>query len=209
MKVFGSSGTRGVANDELTPEFVLKIAKAAGTVWRTDRVALARDTRATGDMLADAAASGLASVGANVDRLGVVPTPGAQAYAESEGVPALMITASHNPPEYNGVKLIGDDGIELAVGSLERVEEKFLTEKFEEVRWSETGHSHVIEDSRERYVSQLLDSIDARPNRRREPHRRARPRTRCRVAHLTRILPQTRLYRRHGEQPTRRPLPRS
>jgi phosphomannomutase/phosphoglucomutase len=160
MKVFGSSGTRGVANDELTPEFVLKIAKAAGTVWRTDRVALARDTRATGDMLADAAASGLASVGANVDRLGVVPTPGAQAYAESEGVPALMITASHNPPEYNGVKLIGDDGIELAVGSLERVEEKFLTEKFEEVRWSETGHSHVIEDSRERYVSQLLDSID-------------------------------------------------
>lgn len=161
MKVFGSSGTRGVANDELTPEFVLKIAKAAGTVWRTDRVALARDTRATGDMLADAAASGLASVGANVDRLGVVPTPGAQAYAETEGVPALMITASHNPPEYNGVKLIGDDGIELAVGSLERVEEKFLTEKFEEVRWSETGHSHVIEDSRERYVSQLLDSIDA------------------------------------------------
>ncbi|EFW90636.1 Phosphoglucosamine mutase [Haladaptatus paucihalophilus DX253] len=160
MKVFGSSGTRGVANDELTPEFVLKIAKAAGTVWRTDRVALARDTRATGDMLADAAASGLASVGSDVDRLGVVPTPGAQAYAESEGVPALMITASHNPPEYNGVKLIGDDGIELAVGSLERVEEKFLTEKFEEVRWSETGHSHLIEDSRERYVSQLLESID-------------------------------------------------
>ncbi|GKZ14836.1 phosphoglucosamine mutase [Haladaptatus sp. T7] len=160
MKVFGSSGTRGVANDELTPEFVLKIAKAAGTVWRTDRVALARDTRATGDMLADAAASGLASVGSDVDRLGVVPTPGAQAYAESEGVPALMITASHNPPEYNGVKLIGDDGIELAVGSLERVEEKFLTEKFEEVRWSETGHSHLIEDARERYVSQLLESID-------------------------------------------------
>ena len=160
MKVFGSSGTRGVANDELTPEFVLKIAKAAGTVWRTDRVALARDTRATGDMLADAAASGLASVGADVDRLGIVPTPGAQAYAESEEIPALMITASHNPPEYNGVKLIGDDGIELAVDSLERVEGKFLTEAFEEVRWSETGHSHVIEDARERYVTQLLDSIN-------------------------------------------------
>ncbi|MGA9400292.1 phosphoglucosamine mutase [Haladaptatus sp.] len=160
MKVFGSSGTRGVANDELTPEFVLKIAKAAGTVWRTDRIALARDTRATGDMLADAAASGLASVGADVDRLGIVPTPGVQSYAESEGVPALMITASHNPPEYNGVKLIGDDGIELSVDDLERVEGKFLTEAFEEVRWSETGHSHVIDDARERYVSQLLDSID-------------------------------------------------
>ncbi|SIR55655.1 phosphomannomutase / phosphoglucomutase [Haladaptatus litoreus] len=160
MKVFGSSGTRGVANDELTPEFVLKIAKAAGTVWRSDRVALARDTRATGDMLADAAASGLASIGADVDRLGVVPTPGAQAYAERKGVPALMITASHNPPEYNGVKLIGEDGIELAVGSLERIEDKFLTEAFEEVRWSETGHSHHIEDARDWYVSQLLEHID-------------------------------------------------
>ncbi|WP_458207356.1 phosphoglucosamine mutase [Haladaptatus sp. NG-SE-30] len=160
MKVFGSSGTRGVANDELTPEFVLKIAKAAGTVWRADRVALARDTRATGDMLADAAASGLASIGADVDRLGIVPTPGAQAYAEREGIPALMITASHNPPEYNGVKLIGDDGIELAVGSLERVEGKFLTEAFDEVRWSETGHSDHIEDARDWYVSQLLESID-------------------------------------------------
>jgi phosphomannomutase / phosphoglucomutase len=160
MKVFGSSGTRGVANDELTPEFVLKIAKAAGTVWRSDRVALARDTRATGDMLADAAASGLASVGADLDRLGVLPTPGAQAYADREGVPALMITASHNPPEYNGVKLIGDDGIELAVGSLERVEEKFLTEAFDEVRWSETGHSDYIEDARDWYVSQLLGAVD-------------------------------------------------
>ena len=147
MKVFGSSGTRGVANEELTPEFVLKIAKAAGTVWRSGRIALARDTRATGDMLADAAASGLASVGADVDRLGVVPTPGAQAYAEREGVPALMITASHNPPEYNGVKLIGDDGIELTVDDLERVEEKFLTEAFDAARWNETGHSHRVEDA--------------------------------------------------------------
>ncbi len=160
MKVFGSSGTRGVVNEELTPEFVLKIAKAAGTVWRSDRVALARDTRATGDMLADAAASGLASVGADVDRLGVVPTPTAQAYAEREGVPALVITASHNPPEYNGVKLVGDDGIELSVDHLERVEEKFLTEAFESVRWNETGHTHRVEDVRDRYVDQLLDAVD-------------------------------------------------
>jgi phosphomannomutase/phosphoglucomutase len=160
MKVFGSSGTRGVANEELTPEFVLKIAKAAGTVWRSGRIGLARDTRATGDMLADAAASGLASVGADVDRLGVVPTPGAQAYAECEGVPALMITASHNPPEYNGVKLIGDDGIELTVDDLERVEEKFLAEAFDAARWNETGHGHRVEDARDRYVDQLLAAAD-------------------------------------------------
>ncbi|WP_276299358.1 phosphoglucosamine mutase [Halorussus lipolyticus] len=160
MKVFGSSGTRGVANEELTPQFALKVAKAAGTVWRADRVAVARDTRATGKMLADAAASGLASVGANVDRLGIIPTPGAQAFAEREGTPVVMITASHNPPEYNGVKLIGDDGVELAVEELERIEQKFLAEKFDSVPWSQTGESRNVEGARREYVEALLAEID-------------------------------------------------
>ncbi|PSP56536.1 phosphoglucosamine mutase [Halobacteriales archaeon QS_1_67_19] len=160
MKVFGSSGTRGVANEALTPEFVLKVAKAAGTVWRTGRVAVARDTRATGEMLADAAASGLASVGADIDRLGVIPTPGAQIYARCEGVPVVMITASHNPSEYNGVKLIGDDGVELAVEELERIEQKFLAETFDSVRWSETGESRSVEGVRREYVEGLLGAVD-------------------------------------------------
>ncbi|NEU58397.1 phosphoglucosamine mutase [Halorussus sp. MSC15.2] len=160
MKVFGSSGTRGVANEALTPEFVLKVAKAAGTVWRADRVGVARDTRATGKMLSDAAASGLASVGADVDRLGIIPTPGAQAYAEREETPVVMITASHNPPQYNGVKLIGDDGVELAVEELERIEQKFLAEKFDTARWSETGESRHVEGARRAYVDGLLDAVD-------------------------------------------------
>jgi len=160
MKVFGSSGTRGVANEALTPEFVLKVAKAAGTVWRTERVAVARDTRATGEMLADAAASGLASVGADVDRLGIIATPGAQAYAEREETPVVMITASHNPPEYNGVKLIGIDGVELSVEELERIEQKFLAEKFDSARWSETGDSRRVEGARREYVEELLATVD-------------------------------------------------
>ncbi|WP_435360131.1 phosphoglucosamine mutase [Haloarchaeobius sp. DFWS5] len=160
MKVFGSSGTRGVANEELTPDFVMRVAKAAGSAWDVDRVAIARDTRATGEMLVDAAVAGLTSVGVDVDRLGVVPTPGAQVYAEQEALPALMITASHNPPEYNGVKLIGSDGVELAVADLERVEELFLAEKFEEVTWDEVGHVTQIDDASKRYVDQLLDAVD-------------------------------------------------
>jgi phosphomannomutase/phosphoglucomutase len=160
MKVFGSSGTRGVANEELTPRFVLRIAKAAGTAWHADRVAIARDTRATGRMLADAAASGLASVGVDVDRLGVVATPGAQAYAEREGVPVVMITASHNPPEYNGVKLIGADGVELAVEDLERVEDVLLGETFADATWDAVGDETVVADARDRYVDELIAAVD-------------------------------------------------
>jgi len=160
MKVFGSSGTRGVANEELTPGFVLRVAKAAGSVWRADRVAVARDTRTTGRMLENAAVAGLQSVGADVDRLGVLPTPGTQAYAEREEVPAVMVTASHNPAEYNGVKLVGEDGVELAVDDLERVERKFSTEQFGDAAWDGTGDDRTVESAARTYLDQLYDAVD-------------------------------------------------
>jgi len=111
-------------------------------------------------MLADAAASGLASVGADVDRLGVVPTPGLQAYAESEGVPALMITASHNPPEFNGMKLFGPDGVELSVDELERVEETLRAGRTETVPWHATGDARRVEGARRRYTEALHAAVD-------------------------------------------------
>ncbi len=160
MKVFGSSGTRGVANEALTPEFVVRVAKAAGTTWDAERVAVGRDTRTTGPMLSDAAASGLASVGADVDRLGVVPTPALCAYAAEEEVPGLMVTASHNPAPYNGIKLVGDDGVELAVSAIERVEETYLTERFEAAGWDAVGRSRHVESTGERYREGLLAAVD-------------------------------------------------
>ncbi|ELY45678.1 phosphoglucosamine mutase [Natronorubrum sulfidifaciens] len=163
MQVFGSSGTRGVANEELTPAFVLRVAKAAGTAWEADRVAIARDTRYTGRMLADAAASGLASTGTDVDRLGIIPTPGAQAYADREGVPVMMITASHNPPQYNGVKLVGSDGIELVVSDLEEIEQVLLAEGFAVAPWDETGRSRAVDGVRATYIDELLAAADREP----------------------------------------------
>ncbi|ELY79604.1 phosphoglucosamine mutase [Natrinema gari] len=164
MQVFGSSGTRGVANEELTPAFVLRVAKAAGTTWGDghggDRVAIARDTRHTGRMLADAAASGMASTGTDVDRLGIVPTPGAQAYAEREGVPVIVITASHNPPPYNGVKLVGADGVELSIADLESIEETLLAESFTVAPWDETGRVREIDGVTQAYVDNLLAAAD-------------------------------------------------
>ncbi|QRV16963.1 phosphoglucosamine mutase [Haloterrigena salifodinae] len=160
MQVFGSSGTRGVANEELTPAFVLRVAKAAGTAWGVDRVGIARDTRYTGRMLADAAASGLASTGTDVDRLGILPTPGAQAYAEREGIPVMVITASHNPPQYNGVKLVGSDGIELAITDLEEIENVLLTEGFDVASWDETGRVREVDGVRASYIDELLGAAD-------------------------------------------------
>ena len=158
MKLFGSSGVRGVANNDLTPEFVLRVATAVGTVWGATEAAVARDTRATGGTFADAAASGLRSTGIDVHRLGVVPTPGVQAYAERESVPTMVITASHNPPQYNGLKLIGTDGVELPVSDLERIESVLRTERFARARWDEVGAARRVEGARRAYVNDLLDA---------------------------------------------------
>jgi phosphomannomutase/phosphoglucomutase len=160
MQLFGSSGTRGVVGDGLSPEFVLRIAKAAGTVWSGDRVFVARDTRTSGEMFANAAASGLASVGVDVDRLGITPTPAAVRYADVHGVPGLVITASHNPPEYNGVKLVGADGVELGVDRLERIEEHILAEEFAIAAWDGVGAVDRVASANRAYVSALLDSVD-------------------------------------------------
>ena len=159
MEVFGSSGVRAVAGEELTPGFVGRVAAAAGTVLGADEVAVARDTRTTGRLFADAAASNLAAIGCTVHRLGVVPTPGAQAYAERHGVPAVVITASHNPPEYNGVKLVGDDGVELPRGTLERVENHLLAEEFEYVRYDAVGASREVRTANDAYVEELLGRL--------------------------------------------------
>ncbi|MFW5939321.1 MAG: phosphoglucosamine mutase [Halolamina sp.] len=161
MKVFGSSGTRGVAGEQLTAEFVLRVAKAAGTVWDADRAAIARDTRTTGELFANAADAGLTAVGVDVDRLGVVPTPAAVRYAEVEGVPAVVVTASHNPPEYNGIKLVGADGVELPVAELERVEDCLLGETFDEAGWDGTGASQRIDGAAADYVDGLLANVDS------------------------------------------------
>ena len=159
MKLFGSSGVRGVVGEELTPGFALEIAETAGTVLAADRVAVARDTRHTGGMLVDAVASGLASVGADVDRLGVVPTPGLQAYCEREGVPGVMVTASHNPPAYNGLKLVGDDGVELTRDRLDAVERRLDAEP-DRADWSRAGETRRVASARNSYRDQLLAAVD-------------------------------------------------
>jgi phosphomannomutase/phosphoglucomutase len=165
MDVFGSSGVRGVVGNGLTPAFVGRIASAAGRTLGAGTVALARDTRTTGRMLADVAAGTLASIGTDVDRLGVLPTPGAQAYAERHGVPAAVITASHNPPGYNGVKLIGDDGVELPKPTLERIEDRLSEGSNGGVGYASVGRSRSVAGAGDAYVRELLGALQTEGRR--------------------------------------------
>ncbi len=118
-RLFGTDGARGVANTELTPELAMNIGRAAAMVLTSEDTLhptflIGKDTRLSGDMLEGALIAGLCSVGANVKILGVVPTP-AVAYliGKYKADAGIMISASHNPFEFNGIKIFSDAGFKL------------------------------------------------------------------------------------------------
>jgi len=121
---FGTDGVRGVANSELTPELALALGRAAARVLGAGRWVVGRDTRLSGPMLTAALAAGLASEGAHVVDVGVLPTPGVAFASARQDVPAAMISASHNPFADNGIKLFAPGGHKLTDADERRVEDE-------------------------------------------------------------------------------------
>jgi phosphoglucosamine mutase len=113
MLRFGTDGVRGVANAELTPELALALGRAAARVLGGGRFAIGRDTRRSGPLLEAALAAGLAGEGVDVVDLGVAPTPEVAWWSASEGAPAAVVSASHNPFGDNGIKLFSAGGRKL------------------------------------------------------------------------------------------------
>jgi phosphoglucosamine mutase len=118
-RYFGTDGVRGVVGEDLTPELVERLGRAAALWSGGGRVFVGRDTRASGVELADAFARGVASAGGNAVLGGVLPTPAVALLALDLGA---VVTASHNPPEYNGVKLFDARGLKLADAAEEEIE---------------------------------------------------------------------------------------
>ncbi|RDV81828.1 phosphoglucosamine mutase [Ammonifex thiophilus] len=144
-KVFGTFGVRGVVGKGLDPTLVQRIGAAFGTFLRERRrgkplVVVGRDTRLSGEALKRALVSGLLGVGAEVLDVGVVPTPVVQFACRYFGVDGgAVITASHNPPEYNGIKLLEPDGLGLGKEAEEELEDLLLNGRFAYAGWNETG----------------------------------------------------------------------
>lgn len=118
-RLFGTDGVRGVANDMLTPELALRLGRAGGSALlparSPGRVLIGRDTRRSGNMLADALAAGLMSVGIDVHDAGICPTPGVAHLVATAGyLGGAVVSASHNPFADNGIKFFGPDGAKLS-----------------------------------------------------------------------------------------------
>lgn len=132
-KLFGTDGVRGVANSELTPELAFEIGRAGAYIiseGKKGKVLLGKDTRASGDMLEAALTAGICSMGLDVESVGILPTP-AIAYLTREygAVAGVMISASHNPGEYNGIKFFSGEGLKLPDAVEDEIEDIILNRK--------------------------------------------------------------------------------
>ncbi|WP_456394271.1 phosphoglucosamine mutase [Thermococcus sp.] len=158
-KYFGTSGIREVVNDKLTPELALKVGKALGTYLGGGRVVVGMDTRTSGEMLKNALISGLLSAGIDVMDIGLSPTPltgfAIRLYEADAGV---TITASHNPPQYNGIKVWQRNGMAYT-NEMENELERIIEEgKFRKAAWNEIGRlSHA--DPRGEYIKKALEAV--------------------------------------------------
>lgn len=126
-KYFGTDGVRGIANSELTPELAFKLGRCGGYVLTREkeapRVLVGRDTRISGQLLEASIIAGLLSVGIEVMRLGVISTPGVAYLTRAIGADAgIVISASHNPMEDNGIKFFGPDGFKLSEEQEDEIE---------------------------------------------------------------------------------------
>lgn len=165
-RLFGTDGVRGIANEELTPELAMNIGRAAALVLtdsdhKHPKILIGKDTRLSGDMLEGALIAGLCSVGANVVLLGVVPTP-AVAYlvGKYKADAGIMISASHNPYEFNGIKIFSGDGYKLPDALEEKIEDIILDESHEHALPLGDGMGKVLRS--ECAIRDYIDHIKAR-----------------------------------------------
>ncbi|MCD4703468.1 MAG: phosphoglucosamine mutase [Methanosarcinaceae archaeon] len=136
MKLFGSSGIRGITNQDVGVDLALKVGLALGRTCKT--AVIGRDPRVAGEMIEHAIISGLSSAGCDAVRAGMISTP-TLAYATRKFDCGVMVTASHNPSEYIGIKLWNPDGMAFDSAQQQGIEELVASEDFEPVPWNKIG----------------------------------------------------------------------
>jgi len=158
MRLFGTNGVRGIVNEDMTAEFAMKMGIAIGR-FMNGTVAIASDTRVSADMILSAVSAGLMSAGCDILNAGVVPTPALQYFVKNNSLKGgVMITASHNPPKFNGIKCVSFDGTEMARKDEEKIEYLFFNPVCEPAA---IGTMKKVSGVAEDYVNAVVRAVDA------------------------------------------------
>ena len=160
-RLFGTNGIRGVVNKELTSQMVIKIGSAIGTFFQHGNLIVGYDARTSGPMFARAVIAGLNATGCNVLLTGMSPTPALQfAVKNHKKDGAVIITASHNPPQYNGIKVVWNDGIELSREQEIEIENMFFDEKIRYAEWNGLGTNRDLPGVIDDYIKAIKEHVD-------------------------------------------------
>ena len=158
-RLFGTFGVRRTANDVLTPEFASRLAACYGTLVK-GTVAVGGDTRTSTLMLKQAVTAGLLSSGCDVVDLGILPTPGVQYAVRKYYDGGVMITASHNPPQYNGLKFLDEDGIGIPDEMDIKIERLYFDAEPDRVEFHEIGELYQNDKVIDEYVDEAVSKVD-------------------------------------------------
>jgi phosphomannomutase/phosphoglucomutase len=159
-RLFGTNGVRGVYGQELTHDLVIDLCYALGTYFGRGPIVVGYDGRKSSPVLSRLVRATINSAGIDTANAGLVPTPCLQYAAKRLGYAGgIMITASHNPPQYNGIKPTAPDGVEISREDELKVEEIYYTKRF--ARIDGTGRDAVDENIISRYVDAVLALVDA------------------------------------------------
>jgi phosphomannomutase/phosphoglucomutase len=164
-KLFGTNGIRGIVNQEMNCELALGIGKAWGTVLKKiknrPKIAIGTDARLSNHMLKNAITAGLLATGCDVVDIGLVPTPTLQyTVKEKKYDSGVIITASHNPPQFNGIKGVANDGTEFSKDIEDEIESIYFDKNFSLVSWKEVGKLNNWDGAINLYINGILNNVD-------------------------------------------------
>lgn len=164
-KLFGTSGIRGKINSEITCELALNVAKSlAKYLGNVGTVVVGYDTRTTNIMLDQAICAGLLESGVNVIKISMVPTPLVGYATEKLDADAgIMLTASHNPSQYNGIKLWNKNGMAYTASQESEIEEIYENKFYKSVTWDKVGKLTYNEEIKGQYIDDLVSLVNIKP----------------------------------------------
>ncbi len=192
-RLFGTNGVRGVVNETMTIDLATDLSRAIGTFFGGGKVAIGCDTRTSGDMLKSASVSGLLSVGCCAVDLSTVPSPTLQLEVKNGDYSGgIIITASHNPPEFNGIKCVDAQGMEMDKAGEEAIEDIYFSKRFLTVGWEDYRNREENVDAVDNYISSILGNVDV------ESIKRAKPKVVLDCANGAAYLSSPRLLERLG-----------
>jgi phosphomannomutase/phosphoglucomutase len=160
-KLFGTNGIRGLTNKELTAEMAAKVGAAVGTFFKGKNVLVGHDARTSGPIFSDCVMAGLVATGCHVFFAGMAATPCLQFAVKNHGMDGgVIITASHNPPEYNGIKVIWSNGIEISHEQEKEIEDIYFENKVQFADWDQLGIRRELQGINDEYVDAIKKHVN-------------------------------------------------